>query len=281
MRSLGLNAFAGILFFLGSLQLAATGAVFIEPYAKIAQFRATVIVPKAPTILQATGIQSFWPALEPANSNSILQIVFANEGNTVGRWSFFEYFQLGNASAGGERIHGKNINVYPGDLISSGFISIDGSEQWGSPTNSSKWYVNWVVRRGAEGLANGEINFMGNETLDLSPYPDIGDFTQVRIICIIPHFSTPTQCVPKLTSTPQAILATELNRAAKWEMGPLDWKNVLIQIEGTNTDWCSVDKLILSNATLSNIEAVKMYPSITGMTCFFTGFTVTDSTAVA
>ncbi|ATZ45294.1 hypothetical protein BCIN_01g01020 [Botrytis cinerea B05.10] len=256
MRSLGLNAFAGILFFLGSLQLAATVAVFIEPYAKIAQFRATVIVPKAPTILQATGIQSFWPALEPANSNSILQIVFANEGNTVGRWSFFEYFQLGNASAGGERIHGKNINVYPGDLISSGFISIDGSEQWGSPTNSSKWYVNWVVRRGAEGLANGEINFMGNETLDLSPYPDIGDFTQ-------------------------ATLATELNRAAKWEIGPLDWKNVLIQIEGTNTDWCSVDKLILSNATLSNIEAVKIYPSITGMTCFFTGFTVTDSTAVA
>ena len=110
---------------------------------------------------------------------------------------------------------------------------------------------------------------------------DIGDFTQVRIICIIPHFSTPTQCVPKLTSTPQAILATELNRAAKWEMGPLDWKNVLIQIEGTNTDWCSVDKLILSNATLSNIEAVKIYPSITGMTCVFTGFTVTDSTAVA
>ncbi|TGO74520.1 hypothetical protein BELL_0275g00050 [Botrytis elliptica] len=256
MRPLDLNVFAGILLFFGRFHLVATGAVFIEPYAKIVQFGATVIVPKVPTVLQATGIQSFWPAIEPANSNSILQIVYANEGNTLGRWSFFEYFQLGNASAGGERIHGKNINVYPGDLISNGFISMDSSEQWKGPTKSYKWFVDWSVRRGAEGLANGEINFMGNQTVDLSPYPDIGDFTQ-------------------------AILATELNRAAKWEMGPLNWKNVLIQIEGTtNTDWCSVDKLILSNVTLSNIEAVRVFPAITGMTCFFKGFTVMDTTAL-
>ncbi|KAF7854119.1 uncharacterized protein EAF02_011737 [Botrytis sinoallii] len=246
MRPLDLSVFAGILLFFGRFHLVATGA-----------FRATVIVPKVPTVLQATGIQSFWPAIEPANSNSILQIVYANGGNTLGRWSFFEYFQLGNASAGGERIHGKNINVYPGDLISNGFISMDSSEQWKGPTKSYKWFVEWSVRRGAEGLANGEINFMGNQTVDLSPYPDIGDFTQ-------------------------AILATELNRAAKWEMGPLNWKNVLIQIERTtNTDWCSVDKLILSNVTLSNIEAVRVFPAITGMTCFFKGFTVMDSTVSA
>ncbi|TGO07539.1 hypothetical protein BTUL_0267g00070 [Botrytis tulipae] len=232
MRPLDLNVFAGILLFLGRLHLVATGAVFIEPYAKIVQFQATVIVPKAPTILQATGIQSFWPAIEPANSNSILQIVYANEGETLGRWSFFEYFQLGNALAGGERIHGKNINVYPEDLISNGFISMDSSEQWKGPTKSYKWFVHWTGRRGAEGLANGE-----------------------------------------------AILATELNRAAKWEMGPLDWKNVLIQIEGTNMDWCSIDKLILSNVTLSNIESVRVLPGITGMICFFKGFTVMDSTA--
>ncbi|KAF7960356.1 hypothetical protein EAE96_000041 [Botrytis aclada] len=251
MHSIDLSVFVGILLSLGRLHLVATGAVFIEPYTKIVQFRATVIVPKAPTVLQATRIQSFWPAIEPANSKSILQIVYANEGETLGRWSFFEYFQLGNASAGGERIHGKNVVVYPGDLISNGFISMDASEQWRGPTKSHKWFVNWMVRRGAEGLANGEMDFMGNVTVDLSPYPNIGDLTQ-------------------------AILATELNRAAKWEMGPLEWKNVLVQIEGTNTDWCSVDKLILSNVTLSNIEVIKVFPAITGMVCFFTGFTVVD-----
>ncbi|KAF7905755.1 hypothetical protein EAF00_000034 [Botryotinia globosa] len=254
MRSLDLKVFASILLFLGRFHLVATGAVFIEPYAKIVQFQATVIVPKAPTALQATGIQSFWPAIEPANSNSILQIVYANEGETLGRWSFFEYFQLGNASAGGERIHGKNINVYPGDLITNGFISVDFFEQWKGPTKSYKWFVYCTIRRGAEGLANGEVDFMSNVTVDLSPYPNIGDFTQ-------------------------AILATELNRAAKWEMGPLDWKNVLIQIDGTNMDWCSVDKLILSNVTLSNIESVRVFPAITGMICLFKGFTVMDSTA--
>ncbi|TGO20248.1 hypothetical protein BPAE_0319g00050 [Botrytis paeoniae] len=173
MRSLDLNVFAGILLFLDRLHLLATGAVFIEPYAKIVQFRATAIVPKAPTVLQATRIQSFWPAIEPANSNSILQIVYANEGETLGRWSFFEYFQLGNASAGGERIHGKNINVYPGDLISNGFISMDESEQWRGPTKSYKW-------RGAKGLANGEIDFMGNQTVDLSPYRYPRNRTQPR-----------------------------------------------------------------------------------------------------
>lgn len=112
---------------------------------------------------------------------------------------------------------------------------------------------------------------------------DIGDFTQVRSIYIIPlafflSFIS-AQYLNKLTDTLQAILATELNRAAKWEMGPLNWKNILIQIEGTNMDWCSVDKLILSNVTLSNIESVRVFPAITGMTCFFKGFTVMDSTA--
>ncbi|THV50209.1 hypothetical protein BGAL_0160g00120 [Botrytis galanthina] len=180
MRPLDLNVFAGILLFINRFYLVATGAVFIEPYAKIVQFRATVIVPKAPTVLQATGIQSFWPAIEPANSNSILQIVYANEGNTLGRWSFFEYFQLGNASAGGERIHGKNINVYSGDLISNGFISMDSSDQWKGLTKSYKWFVNWMIRRGAEGLANGEVDFMGNVKVDLSPYRYPRNRTQSR-----------------------------------------------------------------------------------------------------
>ncbi|APA07415.1 hypothetical protein sscle_02g021850 [Sclerotinia sclerotiorum 1980 UF-70] len=111
MRSHKLSVFAGILGLLGMARFVAAGAVFIEPYSKIVHFRATVIVPKAPTVVQATGIQSFWPALKPASSNAILQIVFANEGKVLGQWSFFEYFQDGIASTGGERVHGKNINV--------------------------------------------------------------------------------------------------------------------------------------------------------------------------
>ncbi|CAD6447683.1 92a661b7-33dc-4ad9-a24c-0145b27eef78 [Sclerotinia trifoliorum] len=245
------------------------------------QFRATVIVPRAPTVVQATGIQSFWPALEPASSDAILQIVFANEGKVLGQWSFFEYFQDGIASTGGERVHGKNINVYPGDLISNGFISTDENEMWTGAINAHKWYVNWIVRRGAEGLAKGEIDGEGNATVDLSAHADMGDFTQVRTVCIFLYYSSMLQLnfIPESINMPQAILATELSRAAKWEMGPIDWQNVMIQIEGTSRDWCSVDKLILLNVTLGNVQAVDLLPTTKGATCFFKGFTVTDTIA--
>ncbi|APA07416.1 predicted protein [Sclerotinia sclerotiorum 1980 UF-70] len=111
---------------------------------------------------------------------------------------------------------------------------------WTGAVDAHKWYVNWIVRRGVEGLAKGEVDGGGNAT---------------------------------------AILATELSLAAKWEMGPIDCQNITIQIEGTSRDWCSVDKLILLNVTLNNVQPVDLLPTTRGATCFFKGFTVTDTMA--
>ncbi|ESZ94050.1 hypothetical protein SBOR_5576 [Sclerotinia borealis F-4128] len=168
-------------------------------------------------------------ALEPANSAAILQNVVANEGKVLGQWSFFEYYYDGHAPEGVEEvIHGKNRNVYPGDIIESGFVSMDSSAMWVGTVNPHHWTVNWIVKRGAEGIVNREEDFAGNATMDFSLYPDMGDFTQ-------------------------AILATELNRAAKWDMGPVVWSDIFVEVHGTATDWCSIDKLVLSDVSISDV----------------------------
>ncbi|KAF7856356.1 hypothetical protein EAF04_009884 [Stromatinia cepivora] len=252
MRSFHVNTFASVVRLLGIIHFAACGAVFIEPYDKIIQFRANVVVPKAPTAIQATGIQSFWPALEPANSAAILQNVIANEGTLLGQWSFFEYFLdiMGDKGV----IHGEDSDVYPGDIIENNFVKMDYSHLWSGPANSRQWFVYWVVTRGAEGLAKGEVDFSGNFTIDLTAYPEVGDFTQ-------------------------AIVATELNRAAKWEMGPVVWNKILVQISGTSIEWCRLDKLVLSGVTLSDVGPVTSYLSMTGALCLIAGFTMTNTKA--
>ncbi|QSZ36444.1 hypothetical protein DSL72_006323 [Monilinia vaccinii-corymbosi] len=245
-----LETFTGLLGLLSMIQFVAGGYIAIEPYAKIVQFRATVLVPSPPTFIQATGVQSFFPALEPANSTAILQNVIANMGSVLGKWSFFVYFY--DPSVGAEQaIHGNHHTVYPGDFVASGFILMNDSEQWVGLTKPYQWFVEWRDRRGVEGLANGEVDISGNTTMDLSAYPDVEDFTQ-------------------------AILAFEFYRNAKWEMGPLSWSNIHIQINDTKTDWCSVDKFIVDGVTISDIGPVNVYPAITGITCFFTSFTLTQ-----
>lgn len=136
---------------------------------KYIQFRATVVVPNAPTVIQATGVQAFFTALEPANSTAVLQNVIANMGSVLGQWSFFEYFY--DPPVGAERaLHGEHHTVYPGDIVASGFILMGNSEQWTGLTKPYQWFVEWRVKRGEEGLAKGKADFSGNTTMDLSAY---------------------------------------------------------------------------------------------------------------
>ncbi|KAB8290386.1 hypothetical protein EYC80_010819 [Monilinia laxa] len=234
----------------------AGGHIAIEPYAKIIQFRATVVVPNALTVIQAIGVQAFFPALEPASSTAILQNVIANMGSTE------------------RALHGAHHNVYPGDIVASGFVLMDDSEQWVGLTKPNQWFMEWRVRRGEEGMTKEEADFSGNTTMDLSAYPDVEDFTQVCNIQIIPYFPIPEP------NTVQAILAFELYRNAEWEVGPLVWSNIDIQTNGTNTVWCSVDKFLVEGVTITDIGSVHVYPAITGITCFFTGFTLTEFPAI-
>lgn len=52
-------------------------------------------------------------------------------------------------------------------------------------------------------------------------------------------------------------------------MGPLVWDNIDVQTNTTDTDWCSVDRLLLKGVRIEAIKEVVIYPAITGMTCFF------------
>ena len=57
------------------------------------------------------------------------------------------------------------------------------------------------------------------------------------------------------------------------------WSNIIVQIEGTNTDWCSVDNFIVQpsdRVTLSNVGVPKVYPAITRVICLFPNVTFTD-----
>ncbi|KAA8575912.1 hypothetical protein EYC84_006077 [Monilinia fructicola] len=248
MYPFSLEAFKSLLGLLNMITFASGGYIAIELYAKIMQFRATVVVPNAPTVIQATGVQAFFTALEPANSTAVLQNVIANMGSVLGQWSFFEYFY--DPPVGAERaLHGEHHTVYPGDIVASGFILMGNSEQWTGLTKPYQWFVEWRVKRGEEGLAKGKADFSGNTTMDLSAYPDVEDFTQ-------------------------AILTFELYRSAEWEMGPLVWSNIDVQINGTNTGWYSVDKFLVEDVTITDTGPVNVSPAITGITCFFTGFTL-------
>lgn len=42
-----------------------------------------------------------------------------------------------------------------------------------------------------------------------------------------------------------------------------------MQTNTTDTDWCSVDRLLLKGVRIEAIKEVVIYPAITGMTCFF------------
>jgi hypothetical protein len=57
------------------------------------QFQSTLSIPSGgPDPHTAGDVQAIWPGLEPANSDSVLQNVVANQGRNAGQWLFLPFY---------------------------------------------------------------------------------------------------------------------------------------------------------------------------------------------
>lgn len=41
------------------------------------------------------------------------------------------------------------------------------------------------------------------------------------------------------TSLTAALLTIELQQQGKWNFGPVEWRNILVEANTTDTEWCS------------------------------------------
>ncbi|KAE8449417.1 hypothetical protein EG329_008025 [Mollisiaceae sp. DMI_Dod_QoI] len=169
--------------------------------ANILRFQSTMIIPHGSPDSNSNAIQFLWPGMQPTSGNGVFQNVLAN--GSPGEW-FLEPFYCCNP----DKQLAPSMRVYPGDTLTNTF-SLN--------TFNMKWYNNYMVIPGPVGQAAGEVAFSGGFIFD----PATND-----------------QSVRGEAYT-AALFAIELQQAGQWDFGPLSWRDILIEINTTNTAWCN------------------------------------------
>ncbi|PVH84002.1 hypothetical protein DL98DRAFT_585024 [Cadophora sp. DSE1049] len=183
----------------------------IFPRAPITKFQSTLLIPsvtpdKDPRSVQ--GLRSMWPGLVPEPVSCLIQNVLSNLNSppkpTVDNaWYFFPYWCCNPAMD----LVDERIRLYPGDLLQNTY-------QWNPETKD--WYQNWLVEPGKLGHEGGVAPFGGGLITD-------------------GHFDT-KYTEKKWPPLVKATLSIELQDGGKWEFGIVEWRNVIIEAQTTETD---------------------------------------------
>ena len=193
--------------------------------APILRFESTLIIPAASPDPNITNdVQAIWPGLQ---TDTLLQNVVTNLWPTGGGphgWYLLPFYCCdppGNLT--------DQIQIYPGDLLTNTFV-------WDVPQN--KWLDNWVLTPGEEGSKAGQKAFQGGLTFD-------------QAIAL----EKAQNKIARPYDTPE--FAIELQGLGTWDFGPVTWKNILIEANTTETDWCTKIK------TPSNMHIQNTAPVVT------------------
>ncbi|KAH7327046.1 hypothetical protein BKA65DRAFT_554606 [Rhexocercosporidium sp. MPI-PUGE-AT-0058] len=186
----------------------------INSQAPITRFESTLLIPAVildtdPDSVQ--GLRSMWPGLEPEPVSCLFQNVLSNldlppKDTVDNAWYFFPYWCCAPAMD----LVDNRTRLYPGDLLHNTY-------QWNPETKD--WYQNWVVQPGELGHASGVEPLGGGLVID-------------------GHFDTKytEQKWPPLV---KAILSIELQGEGKWDFGIVEWRNIIIEAQTRETDWCT------------------------------------------
>ncbi|TVY86164.1 hypothetical protein LAWI1_G008362 [Lachnellula willkommii] len=179
--------------------------VGFHPNAPILRFESTLVIPDpSPDAGPAGDVQAIWPGLQ---TDTLLQNVVTSVGGGPHEWYLLPFYcchPAGNLTS--------QIRIYPGDLLTNSYI-------WDTPNN--KWLDTWTLTPGAEGSKAGLDAFHGGLTFDQT--------TASRE-------QTPA-IVPKAYDNP--VLAIELQGLGTWDFGAVQWRNIIMEANTTDTDWCT------------------------------------------
>ncbi|KAG4416194.1 hypothetical protein IFR04_010651 [Cadophora malorum] len=89
--------------------------------------------------------------------------------------------------------------------------------QWNPETKD--WYQDWLVEPGKLSHAGGVAHFGGGLVAD-------------------GHFDT-KYTENKWPPGVKATLSIELQDGGKWDFGTVEWRNIIIEAQTTETDWCA------------------------------------------
>ncbi|KAK0113426.1 hypothetical protein ONS95_013684 [Cadophora gregata] len=182
----------------------------IFPQAPITKFQSTLLIPsvtpdKDPKSVQ--GLRSMWPGLEPDPVSCLIQNVLSNlnqppKPTVDNAWYFFPYWCCNPAM----------------DLVDDRVRRdlLQNTYQWNPETKN--WYQNWLVEPGKLGHEGGVPPFGGGLVTD-------------------GHFDT-KYTENNWSPLVKATLSIELQDEGKWDFGIVEWRNVIIEAETNETEWC-------------------------------------------
>ncbi|CZT44765.1 uncharacterized protein RSE6_04986 [Rhynchosporium secalis] len=216
----------------------------ILPGAPITKFESTLLVPSVtpdqdPKSVQ--GLRSMWPGLEPQPVSALFQNVLSNlnqaphvtENNA---WYFFPYWCCAPAMD----LVGNRVRLFPGDLLQNTY-------QWNSETKD--WYQNWVVQPGKQGHRGGVEPLGGGLITD-------------------GHFDT-KYTEEKWPPMVKALLDIEVQGEGKWDFGPVEWRNVLVEAQTKETSWCTEIPSKKNNFRMTRTQPIAtVNRNTTSTTCY-------------
>jgi hypothetical protein len=147
-------------------------------------------------------VQAIWPGIQ---KDALLRNVITAAGGGPHEWYLLPFYCCHPA---GNLVN--QTRVYLGDLITNTYV-------WDIPHN--KWLDNWALKPGEEGSKAGLSTFHGGFTFDqATAMKEQGG-------------------VAKPYDHP--LLAIELQGIGTWGFGPVMWRNILIEANTTEPDWCA------------------------------------------
>ncbi|TVY75866.1 hypothetical protein LSUE1_G006078 [Lachnellula suecica] len=215
-------------------------AVGLQPNKPILRFESTLIVPPgSPDASPDRLVQAIWPGLQ---TDTLLQNVLTNQGGKAHEWFFLPFACCHPAANLVDP-----VRVYPGDSITNTYLWDIGND---------KWLNNWVLTPGAEGHKAGEKAFHGGLTFD-----------QATAFVDQPNKTAKTTARPYN----DAVFAIELQGLGTWDFGPVEWKNILIVANTTDSEWCTK----IQTADPLNYSVTPPYASTSGnlTTCYIASMT--------
>ncbi|TVY28010.1 hypothetical protein LHYA1_G005177 [Lachnellula hyalina] len=175
------------------------------PKAPILRFESTLVIPASSPDASPDGdVQALWPGLQ---TDTLLQNVVTNVGGGPHEWYLLPFYcchPAGKLTA--------QRRIYPGDLLTNSYI-------WDMAHN--KWLDTWALTPGPEGSKAGLAAFQGGLTFDQTTAS-----------------KEQSGLVPKPYDQP--VLAIELQGHGTWDFGAVTWRNIIMEANTTETDWCTM-----------------------------------------
>ncbi|KAE8449416.1 hypothetical protein EG329_008024 [Mollisiaceae sp. DMI_Dod_QoI] len=179
------------------------------PHSNILKFSSTLIIPPgSPDSTVDDEVQSFWPGIQGIG---LLQNVVTN-GGSPGQWWQLPFYCCNPAVGLSKEVQGNLFLLlfHPGDKVTNTF-ALD--------KDTGKWNDTYIVRPSKASYASGEKFLSYGVSFDQNAIANdrttIGD-----------HFT-------------MAIMTIELQGNGTWNWGPVEWRDILLQINTTDTNWCT------------------------------------------